>query len=308
MLWWDPYRHVALVRLGDKTAVLHWDAALALLDGQRLLDLPSLRMEGDVPVISQGDWQILLHNLDSNSGSPVDDPQTFRIGAVVVDAGHGGRDPGAVAVHQIGGQEKKVQEKDITLHIALELERLLKSGLPDRRILMTRRDDSYPTLERRVEMANAVPLQSREAVIFLSVHANASLNTAASGPEVWFIPQNYQRDVLKDEEIPSKVQPVINALRNYEYKTESRRLSEFILSAVEKELGLLHRERGLKENPWFVVRMAKMPAVLVEVGFVTNKKEAENLADPQYLNKLALGIYTGLVQFINQYEGTETNP
>ena len=95
---------------------------------------------------------------------------------------------------------------------------------------------------------------------------------------------------------------MLNTLVDGEYKKESRELAVQLAAAVGKELGDANVQRGLKENPWFVVRMARMPAVLAELGFITNPDEATSFQDPEYLKKLARGLYNGLVSFIQTYE------
>jgi N-acetylmuramoyl-L-alanine amidase len=202
----------------------------------------------------------------------------------------------------IDGKNVVLQEKDLTLAVVLELQKLLAQTYPDRTIVLTRKDDSYPTLEKRVQIAHAQKLGEQESILFLSVHFNASLNPKATGIELWYVPQDFDRDVLGNRAIPEAVFPVLNTLVDSEYKKESRALAVELAKGLSKELGDDSVNRGLKENPWFVVRMARMPAVLAELGFITNPAEAVKLQDPEYLKRLAHGLYTGLVAFIQNYE------
>jgi len=173
---------------------------------------------------------------------------------------------------------------------------------PNRTIVLTRQGDTYPTLVKRVQIADSQKLGENESILFLSVHFNASLNRKAKGLELWYVPQDYEREVIAGGDIPESVFPVLNTLVDSEYKKESRELAVQLAKGLSQELGDDSVSRGLKENPWFVVRMARMPAVLAELGFITNPDEAAQFLDPEYLKKLALGLYTGVVSFIQNYE------
>ena len=87
-----------------------------------------------------------------------------------------------------------------------------------------------------------------------------------------------------------------------EYMTASIVLARSIMEGLDKSLGSLSINRGLKEEPWFVVRNARMPSVLIEVGFVSNREEAILLSDPAYLKKISEGIYNGMEHFISVFE------
>jgi len=186
--------------------------------------------------------------------------------------------------------------------VVLELQKLLGQTYPDRNIVLTRKGDTYPTLEKRVQIAHAQKLGDQDSIFFLSVHFNASLNRRAKGLELWYVPQDFEREVIAGGDIPESVFPVLNTLVDTEYKKESRALAVQLAKGLSNELGDESVSRGLKENPWFVVRMARMPAVLVELGFITNAEEAAQQRDPEYLKKLARGLYNGLVAFIDNYE------
>ncbi len=302
ILWWDPYRNVGLLRMGDSTAALHPGSNLALIQGDQILDLLSFSLKDNVPSMDKKDWELLLDAMGRTPDQKKSLGDNYRVGAIIIDPGHGGRDPGAKATHTIDGVPRTLLEKDITLQVSLELNKLVQEAWPEKKIVLTRNDDTYPTLEQRVEIAHGVALKPQETVLFLSIHVNASLNTQAQGLEVWFIPKDYEREVLRNTQAHEKALPILNDFQNYEYKVESKNLSRYILQSLEVEVGKDFSDRGLKESPWFVVRMAKMPAVLVEIGFLTNSEEATRLADSEYLKKLARGIYNGLSKFIADYD------
>jgi len=229
----------------------------------------------------------------------------FSVAAILIDPGHGGKDSGAIGEFGTGKDRLRVLEKDVVLTIGKDVYERLQARWPDKRLLLTRSGDTYPSLDDRVDMGNDVQLGINEAIIYVSIHANASFNKAASGFEVWYLDPEYRRTVVdskKAEGVDKHVLPILNAMLEEEYTTESVFLAKSILGGVKKSVGDVSIDRGVREEEWFVVRNAKMPSVLVEVGFVTNEAEARLLSDPEHLRKLADGIYNGVVDFVDYFE------
>jgi N-acetylmuramoyl-L-alanine amidase len=203
----------------------------------------------------------------------------------------------------IRGKPFKSVEKDITLKVSRLLHERLVSAFPDKRILLTREGDTFPSLEQRVDLANAVPLKDNEAIIFISIHANASQNRQARGYEVWYLPQDYRRDLLdKSKYEDSAVFSIENAMMEEEFTTESILMADFILKRINENLGDQIPSRGLKAEKWFVVRNARMPSVLVELGFVTNETDALLMNDDGYLKNLSEAVYKGIIDFVALFE------
>jgi N-acetylmuramoyl-L-alanine amidase len=231
-----------------------------------------------------------------------------RVAAIIVDPGHGGKDPGAIGTHTFGQKKLVLMEKDVVLAVSRKLFQLLQKEYPDKRILLTRQDDRYVQLEERPLIANGVPLQSNEAIIYVSIHANYAFDPKVKGYEVWVLPSDYRRELLDagslDEELKA-IAPILNALLEEEYSVESTLLAKAVLEGFDASVGALTVDRGVKEESWYVVRKSKMPSILIEMGFLTNREEAQLLADEQYLQKLAAGIYTGIRSFISTYESTQ---
>jgi len=226
---------------------------------------------------------------------------------IVLDPGHGGRDPGAIGWYTAGEEKKSLYEKDVVLKTSIETAKLLSARYPDKEILLTRNDDRYLKLEERTEIANSVELQENESMIFISIHANASFNSKAKGFEVWYLPPEIRRDLIDEDslgEVDSDVIPILNTMLEEEYTIESVILGEKLLSSLDEQEGDISVNRGPKEESWFVVRNAHMPSVLIELGFVTNQDEALLLSSLPYLKKLSKGIYNGVVDFVNDYERT----
>ena len=231
----------------------------------------------------------------------------WRIGAILIDPGHGGKDPGTNANHTINEKTVTVREKDIVLAVGLRLSSLLRERYPSRLVLLSREDDTYLSLEERTEMANSVPLGKNEAIIFISIHANSALVPKPRGFEVWIQPPEYRREVLSEDELGEderELWPMLNSMREDELNLESSVLAELIISGLKRTIGAFSPSRGIKQEAWAVVRNALMPAVLVELGFVSNPEEAAMLIGPEYQQQLAEGIYDGVDAFVRKFEGS----
>lgn len=235
----------------------------------------------------------------------------FSVAAILIDPGHGGKDPGAIGEQVAGGKKLRVVEKEVTLDISRKLYEALKARYPDKRILITREGDSYPSLEDRVDMANSVDLESNEAIIYVSIHANSSFNKNAKGFEVWYLNPEYRR-TLVDAKKPGgpgqEIAPILNAMLEEEFTTESIILARDIASGLQSGIGAESPNRGIRADEWFVVRNARMPSVLIEAGFVTNPDEGRLLSRDDYLLRVADGVYNGLVDFVGYFESMRGAP
>lgn len=226
------------------------------------------------------------------SGDPL-----FRFSArtVMIDAGHGGKDPGTV--------HNGIVERDVTLDIAKRVGAILAAkGL---QVRYTRTDNTWVSLATRSYKAN----QAR-ADVLLSIHVNANPNEAACGLETYFPDTASNTDA-------SKLAGVENA--NGDHKAgdtasapgsraqASRRLADTIQKcslSVMKEKTFTVRDGGVKAAPFKVLLGASMPGVLVEVGYCSNPQEAKNLAVPTYRQALAEGLASGIVAYMGSLENT----
>ncbi len=220
---------------------------------------------------------------------------------IVIDPGHGGEHDGA---HGICG----LTEKDVVLSIAKEVADLLRhSGLVTARL--TRSDDSDIPLEARAELANSLG-----ARLFISIHANASPNTAARGIETFFLSSdsaNRELQKLVERENggsgqkrpaqSSGVDSILASLRLGASHHESQKLALSIQSQLAGRFG--EQERGVLQAPFVVLRHAQMPSVLVEVGFLTHPDECENLATKSYRREISQGIAVALLLNLGKYDG-----
>jgi N-acetylmuramoyl-L-alanine amidase len=232
------------------------------------------------------------------------DDSNYRIAAIIVDPGHGGKEPGAVGNMTVNGKTEKLYEKDIDLKAAKMLRDMLVKAYPDKRILMTRESDITCSLEERTAIANSVPIRKNEAIIYISIHANASRDIKARGFEVWHINPEFQRKLLDDSHFPDspELRQIMNILTQEAFITESIRIAQSILDALKTAMGRTMPSRGLKAENFFVVRRSNMPAVLVELGFVTNREDVLLMTNDATLLKLIEAVYKGVTDFVSDFE------
>jgi N-acetylmuramoyl-L-alanine amidase len=196
---------------------------------------------------------------------------------VALDPGHGGSDPGAVG--------HGLHEADITLQVA----RLLKKELTaaGHEVLMTRSKDRYVSLGERARLANV-----GEADLFVSLHCNAAARPEVEGMEIFSFPGSDKGEELAaacwsalGESFDLIASPAGNP----------RSVSNWQPSFRVDVLGRpVHRARGLKEANFAVLRLTHMPAVLVEMEFITNERQARNLADPAWQLRMAKALAAGI--------------
>lgn len=216
---------------------------------------------------------------------------------IVLDPGHGGKDPGAI------GRSTGLEEKEITLEVAKEVARLLRNEA-EIRVYLTRDSDQYLSLDRRTEIANQL-----EANMFISIHANSGYRRNAKGVETFFNSQySYgegaeevavrENKPLGSENVPDEAKLIIWDLIQNAYRSESNDLAH----TVQKELVQTTdgEDRGVKSAGFYVLRGAAMPAVLVEIGFLSNPSEERMLRKEDFREKIALGIVKGIKRY---YQG-----
>lgn len=263
----------------------------------------------DAPTIENGVLKVskkFISTADSFFNTQEEGNISYKIGVILIDPGHGGKDPGANMTHKINGKNVHLKEKDINLTVAKMLAERLKTAYPDKKIIMTRSTDKFVSLQDRTEIANSVQHKDNEAVLYVSIHVNASLDKNARGFETWYLSPGYRRTVIDKNgnatEDDSGLFDILNSMMEEEYTTESILIAKFIMDGLQAQVGSLSVSRGIKAQEWFVVRNSKMPSVLVEVGFVTNYQEACLLNETSYLQKTAFGIYNGLAAFVTHFE------
>ena len=307
---WDPLFSTGTISSGGHKAAfsagMAGETGTVLMDYREVLTLP-------LPFQENGSLRFpetfVTAVKSSFSRYTEEDRTRFRIASIIIDPGHGGRDPGASWDYNIKGKVMKSVEKDITLQVSKHLFASLRSAFPDKRVLLTRTGDTNPTKDARVNLANSVPLAGNEAAIYISVHANSSFNRSARGYEVWYLNPSYRREVIDKSKYPDSadepmhdVLPILNSMMEEELTTESILLANSILKRLGEAIGNKLPSRGLKAEEWFVVRNARMPSVLVELGFVSNETDALLMSDDAYLKNLSDALYKGITDFISFFE------
>lgn len=213
----------------------------------------------EVSVIPPSDgrgYRVVIDVFRRTGGSGTADPPL-----IALDPGHGGKDPGARGV-------TGVLEKDVNLSIGLLVDQLLRdAGL---RTLLTRNDDSYPTLQQRTDLANQAG-----ADVFVAIHNNAAGDPLSKGTETFYWGKSAE-----------------------DYSIEGKRLAQAIQRNLTATLDSVDRGARTHWNSLHVLRESLMPAALTEVGFLTNAEEEAKLKDPVYLQAAALGIARGILEFL----------
>lgn len=222
--------------------------------------------------------------------------KNYKVRTVVIDAGHGGKDPGTHGVIS--------QEKDIALDIALEVGAIIKKYLPEVEIIYTRKDNTFVELEERAAIANRAG-----ADVFISVHCNAIGRPEVHGTETYIMGTHVNKQNLA---VAQRENSVILLEDNYEEKYEgfdpnspesyimfslmqnahienSLRLAANVENQFSERVG--RHSRGVKQAGFMVLWQTTMPSILVEVGYLTNQKEERFLNDDLGKTYMASGIF-----------------
>lgn len=246
---------------------------------------------------------ITLLNLSSTS------PPTSgtKIDVIVIDAGHGGKDPGTMG--------KNLKEKDVALKISLKLGQYIEKNLPDVKVIYTRKDDKYIDLADRPDMAN-----DEKADLFICIHANAVKGATAYGTETYVIGMHRteaqmevaQREnavMLYDENYKERYEGfdpkspesyILFSLTQSAYQENSLKFAQKIESQFKNKVG--RYSRGVRQAGFWVLWKSAMPSVLIEVGFLTNDKEEAYLGSAKGQDEIASGIYRAFKEYKTQVE------
>ena len=245
----------------------------------------------------------------------INESTSTTIDVIIIDAGHGGKDSGAVAINE-------KYEKDITLEYSKALFQELKKRLPKKTIKLTRDDDYFISLEDRPYMANEyidIGTDDPKNGLFISIHANASINKNARGFEIFFLSADetseYSRSIAKFENNPSiklkntNITNYTESLYSYmlieQYQKESRYMAELIGKEILKIDSVYERATTVKSALFYVLKGALMPAVLIEIGFITNQKDIDLISTEKFKNDFIKKTANGIVDFVNDFEKTK---
>jgi N-acetylmuramoyl-L-alanine amidase len=228
-------------------------------------------------------------------------PPGSDLDVIVIDAGHGGKDPGCK------GDRNK--EKQVTLDIALKLGKLLKDSIPDMRVVFTRTSDTFIELSERSRIAN-----SNKADLFVSIHCNANDKTTPYGTETYvmglhkndgnlkvskrenesiLLEDNYQKNESYGGFDPtSPVAHIIFSLYQNAYLAQSLKVAENVEKQFQNEQKL--KSRGVKQAGFLVLWKTAMPSILVETGFLTNENDRKYLENDSGRAEVAYSLYEAI--------------
>ncbi|MDF0674690.1 MAG: N-acetylmuramoyl-L-alanine amidase [Nitrospira sp.] len=239
------------------------------------------------------------HGVPQQSTSPVSQPITPRAKGyttIVIDPGHGGKDPGARGL-------RKTEEKDITLKVGLQLRELL-GRRPGVRVLMTRDRDMFIDLEDRARFAN-----SNEADLFVSIHVNSHPSRAVKGIEIYHFGEAKDQRAL---EVAARENgtPISNTGVGWEYLVAdlltTKKIEASLDLAWNAKEAMISRmngqyvvnDHGVKTAPFYVLRFTSMPSILAEIAYISNPDEEDLLRKPAFVRDVAQSLYHGIVSFL----------
>jgi N-acetylmuramoyl-L-alanine amidase len=227
----------------------------------------------------------------------------LKIGRIVIDPGHGGHDSGTLGVDGI-------EEKDVVLDVALRLGKALHDRL-GAEVVYTRTDDTFIPLETRTAIANKA-----QADLFLSIHANSSSDASARGVETYYLNFTSSPDALETAARENAVSgqsihQLSDLVKKITLKDKIAESREFASDVEQSLYGGLQRgnaglkDRGVKKAPFVVLIGANMPSILAEISFVTNPKDASQLQQPEYRQRVAESLYKGVAKYAGGLSGVK---
>jgi N-acetylmuramoyl-L-alanine amidase len=228
---------------------------------------------------------------------------------LVIDAGHGGKDPG-----NLGTGRYKQTEKDVTLDVSLKLREYVEERLPGVEVVMTRTGDNYPSLQDRVRISNEV-----QADLFISVHCDAFDKPAAVGSSTFVMGMHKSEESLRvamqenaaifqEEDYEKRYEGfdprdpdtyIALALRQNVFLGKSLELGKSIQDQFRDRIG--RKDRGVKQAGYYVISFTNMPSVLVELGFLTNPGEEDFLQSEQGKDYMASALFRAVRDYTDKH-------
>jgi N-acetylmuramoyl-L-alanine amidase len=276
------------------------DTELKITVGPEYLTNEVMNIEKD------NDLQITIHNKlfkNNNSTNRLKDKWEFDV--IVIDAGHGGKDAGAIGVNG-------VKEKDINLAIALKLGKLIEENMKDVKVVYTRETDKFIDLYKRGKIAN-----ENNGKLFISIHCNSTPKkpTDANGFEVYLLRPGrtkeaisiaeFENSVIKYEENPNRYEKltdenfILVSMAHSSYMKYSEKFAEFLHKEFSRHPSL--DSRGVKQAGFYVLVGASMPSVLVESGFLSNTNDAKYLSTSSGQQKFAEYVFNAIKKYKEDY-------
>ena len=252
---------------------------------------------------------LLFPALSAGAQNPVPD---LSLDCVVIDPGHGGKDPGTVSI------DRKTYEKTLTLAISKKLAERIRKAYPSVKVYLTREDDRFIELSERARFASA-----RDAKLFISIHINATKSRTANGFSAYILGQSsdknkdtyaFNMEVLKRENSVIYMENDTTKYQNFDSSPESRILMQLMSNAYREQSLLLaqlmndgmkgpfKRNIGVYQGNFAVLRLASMPAVLVEAGFLSNAEDLAVLRSEKSNELIADNLYAAFKEYNTRYD------
>ncbi len=290
----DSVSQVVTLHYRERTAKILIDSNTVVIDDRNVSLSEPVRMRYGVLTVPADFKGKIIDELTKKIDHTI---RKFR--EIVIDAGHGGKDPGAIG-------RRGVKEKEVVIDIAKKLRELLEAaGI---KVTMTRTADEFISLEERTRVASR-----SSADLFISIHANSSRSRGARGFEVYYLRDtDYLKkrdDVLeknfqaKEEHLSMKksdqnLEAILMDMMLQHKKVESQHLADHVCELAPSRISV--KNRGFKSAGFFVLRNTLIPAILVEVGFLTNSHEEFLLKNSAYRQKVAEGLAHSLLDYANE--------
>lgn len=298
---WDGVTQVVLLEYQGNKAKALVGSKLVMVNKERVyLDAPLRRINSSIYVPEDFERKVLvpLGAVLVRGGINLDWSR-MRIKSIIIDAGHGGKDPGAQG---ISGLKEKTVVLDIARHVK---DYLQEAGL---KVILTRDKDEFVSLADRTEIASKT-----NADLFISIHANSNPSKKTEGMEVYYCKTSSKRDLDEEQRtknertfvkrLNSKHTPMLQEIvadMMYVHKvSQSEDLAKRIVNDSSVDIG--SPNRGARPCRFFVVRNTLIPAVLVEVGYLTNRNEERKLSSATYRQKLAVSIARSIIKYVTNY-------
>jgi N-acetylmuramoyl-L-alanine amidase len=249
--------------------------------------------------------QTINKSLDASSlkNAAIARQLALGIRRIAIDAGHGGKDGGAV------GFFKGVYEKNVVLSIAKRLAQKIRQQIQCE-IIMTRNEDQFLPLEERSKIANA-----NNADLFISIHTNAHPNHSVYGFETYYLNLTSDDDAIRVAALENEVSgrkmndldTILHDLMQNAKINESSRLAGHVQNSIYQHLKKYYRfikDNGVKQAPFYVLMGAEMPAILIEIGFISNQRDCRRLTNPAFQNHLCNAVVAGIKSYIEDTSAT----
>jgi len=256
-----------------------------------------------------GEILVSIHNKYlKNESNSVEELEKWKFDVIVIDPGHGGKDPGAIGLNG-------VKEKDINLAIAKELGSIIEKSDKSIKVVYTRETDKFVELFKRGKIAN-----DHEGNLFVSIHCNSTPKkpSSANGFEVYLLRPGrtkeaidiaeFENSVIRLEDDPSRYKKlndenfILVSMAHASYMRYSESFADMLNTEWIKNVGI--PSRGIKQAGFYVLVGASMPGILIESGFLSNKNDIKYLNSKNGQKEIAKSIFAAILKYRNYYEST----